>query len=142
ALPRPRRWWRLPAGCAIPPPETSSYSSLAKLLFHPHEWVLGYAARLRRGRAADLTGGNLLYGNLVHRLLQQFFDELPDWAALGDRESERWLTAHLPALIRAEGALLCEPGERVVRERVQSRLERAFTRLLFHLRSAEIVSVA
>jgi len=140
-LPRVRRWWHLPADSPIPPPDTSSYSSLETLLYHPHEWVLGRAARLSVGRSADLTSGSLLYGNLVHHLLQRFFTAFPDWAHRPERDVETWLTTTVPVLIRQEGALLCSPGQRVVRERVQARLEYAFTRLLFNLRSAGIDTV-
>ncbi|HEU4617747.1 MAG TPA: hypothetical protein VFV10_06870, partial [Gammaproteobacteria bacterium] len=80
ALPAARRWWRLPPASKVPPREQESYSSLQKLLYYPHEWVLGYAGRLRAGRAANLARGNLLYGNLAHRLFETYFEEHPDRA--------------------------------------------------------------
>ena len=72
-LPAPRRWWALPEDCTLTPSDIESYSSLSRLCDHPHEWVLHYAARLRPGRAADVSDGPLLYGNLGHRLIEEFF---------------------------------------------------------------------
>lgn len=141
-LPRPRRWWTLPDERSVPPRATESYSSLKKLIDYPHEWVLNYAAKLRPGRAADLPSGNLLNGNLAHRLLESFFGMHADWASLDDRAVATWLAGYLPRLIEQEGALLCEPGAGVERERVIVTLERALARLLAHLRGAGIVSVA
>jgi hypothetical protein len=138
----PRRWWRLPSNCAIPRPTGESYSSLNSLIFHPHRWVLERAAGLRAGRAADLVDGTRLYGNLSHRLLERFFAAFPNWASLDDRVIDSWVGDFLPLLIRQEGALLCERGHGVVRERIQAQLARSLTRLLHHLRGARIVSVA
>lgn len=141
-LPRPRRWWTLPPDCTIAPRATESYSSLNKLIHYPHEWVLGYAARLRRGRAADLPGENLLNGNLAHRLFETFFTTNRDWAKLGQHAIRAWLADYLPRLIAQEGALLCEAGSGVVREQIMTTLENAFARLLGHLRNAGIESAA
>jgi hypothetical protein len=138
ALPQPKRWWQLPKGTPIAPRETESYSSLNKLIYFPHEWVLNYAARLRLGRAADLVSGNLLYGRLAHRLFENFFTTHPNGPREDARMIRKWLDARLPELIAQEGALLCEPGMGVERERVTAILSNAFTRLLEHLRGAGI----
>jgi hypothetical protein len=141
-LPRPRRWWDLSSDTPIPPRATESYSSLNKLIYYPHEWVLNYAARVRPGRAADLTVENRLYGNLAHRLFENFFTAHPDWARLEARAIGAWLAARLPELIAQEGALLLEPGMGVERERVTAILGYAFNRLLAHLKSAGIERAA
>jgi hypothetical protein len=137
-LPRPRRWWELPKDVPIAPRESESYSSLNKLIYFPHEWVLNYAARLRPGRAADIATGNLLYGRLAHRLFENFFTTHPNGPREDERMIRKWLDARLPELIAQEGALLCEPGMGVERERITAILSNAFTRLLAHLRSAGI----
>lgn len=139
-LPRPRRWWTLPDGVAIPPRATESYSSIAKLIDHPHEWVLNYAARLRTGRAEDLPSGGLLYGRLAHRLIERFFTTHPNWATLEQSTIDAWRADYLPRLVAEEGALLCEPGSGVRREDVTATLERAFASLLAHLKRAHIVT--
>lgn len=141
ALPRKRRWWRLEPDAPLSPRPTESYSSLEKLFDHPHEWVLGYAARLRTGRAEDLTDGVRLYGNLAHRVFERFFTEIPNWQDLPASEVDAWLAALLPELIRTEGAVLLEPGRGVDRERVSAVIERALPNLLKHLRSANIHTV-
>lgn len=140
-LPRSRRWWRLPGDCLIPAPLSESYKSLEQLIYHPHEWVLDRAARLREGRAADLSRDNQLHGNLVHRLIERFFATFPDWARRDERALDAWFAEFVPVLIRQEGALLCWPGHGVARERVVTILENAVMRLLSHLRSAHVESV-
>jgi hypothetical protein len=132
------RYWQLPSDCAIAPRPQESYSSLDKLLRYPHDYVLTYAAKLYRGRVADMTDENLLYGNLAHRLLERFFTTVPNWPHLKEPEARAWLADRLPTLIRQEGALLHAPGRGVVRERVLATLETTLIRLLKHLRSAGI----
>ncbi|HEX7038333.1 MAG TPA: PD-(D/E)XK nuclease family protein [Pseudomonadales bacterium] len=140
-LPAPRRWWELPPEVALPPRPVESYSSLSKLFHYPHGWVLGYAARLRTGRAEDVADQWLLYGNLAHRLFETFFREHPDWATLTETAVFRWLQRALPRLVAAEGAVLLERGRGVDHEQVVTTLERALLRLLEHLRAAGVVRV-
>ncbi|MEM9620689.1 MAG: PD-(D/E)XK nuclease family protein [Pseudomonadota bacterium] len=133
--------WQLPPHVDINPRAVESYSSLSKLFFFPHEWVLNYAARLHPGRAEDLSDGNLLYGNLAHRLFELFFQQHGAWQTADVTDVERWLRAVLPVLIETEGAVLLEPGRGVDRQRVCMVLEQSLVRLLEHLRSADIVKV-
>ena len=141
-LPRPKRWWDLPQDCVLQPSETESYSSLDKVIYYPHQWVLTYPARLQAGRAADLAEGNMLAGNLAHRLFQDFFDEHADWYALDESAITAWLAEALQRLIRQEGAVLFEPGRGVDRERVAAVIHDSFRRLLAHLKSADVEAVA
>jgi ATP-dependent helicase/nuclease subunit B len=140
-LPAPRRWWTLPSDCRLAPRAKESYTSLEKLIYHPHEWVLGYPARLTRGRAANLSDGPLLFGNLAHRLLQMYF-AAPDWAARDAGAVERWLADTLGRLIETEGAVLTEPGMGVTREFVAATLESALKQLLRHFERGGIEHVA
>ena len=148
-LPMPKRWWELPADLAFEARDLESYSSLSKLFFHPHEWALTYAARLRTGRAEDLPDGPLLYGSLAHRLFENFFNYSDsehaagksDWRDLHATDIRQWLGEHLPGLIAQEAALLLEPGRGIDRQRVCATLERALVQLLEHLRAAGIQSV-
>ena len=141
-LPAPRRWWTLPDDCALTPGDIESYSSLSKLCDHPHEWVLHYAARLRAGRATDVSDGPLLYGNLGHRLFEEFFVAHDDWRSVPVRDVLAWVRAEYPGLVEREGAVLLEPGRGVDRQRVGAHLERAVVRLLAHLRAGGIEQVA
>ncbi len=140
-LPQPHRWWRLPADCALQPRDVESYSSLQKLIDWPHEWVLNYPARIRPGRAADVTDDNLLYGNLAHSLFERFFNTHPNWAELDEPALAAWANTALPILIETEGAVLLEPGRGVDRERVTATIRSAFFTLVKHLHSAGIVRV-
>ena len=141
SLPVPRRWWRLPDDTRLEPRETESYSSLVKLSDYPHEWVLRYSARLRPGRASEVSDQALLYGNLGHRLLEVFFSEQLHWRELGDAAVSEWLDARLAQLLQEEGAVLLEPGRGVDRQQVITTLERALHRLLAHLLAADIRTV-
>ena len=141
-LPAPRRWWTLPDDCTLTPGDIESYSSLSKLCDHPHEWVLHYAARLRAGRATDVSDGPLLYGNLGHRLFEEFFLAHDDWRSVPVRDVLAWVRAEYPGLVEREGAVLLEPGRGVDRQRVGAYLERAVVRLLAHLRAGGIEQVA
>ena len=140
-LPAPRRWWSLPEDCTLVPGDVESYSSLSKLCDYPHEWVLHYAARLRAGRAAEVSDGPLLYGNLGHRLIEEFFRAHDDWRSVPIHDARAWVRATYPGLVEREGAVLLEPGRGIDRERVGATLERAVDRLLGHLRAAGIEHV-
>lgn len=141
-LPAPRRWWALPTDCSIARRDVESYSSLSKLCDFPHEWVLQYAARLRAGRVADVSDGPLLYGNLGHRLIEEFFRTRDDWQSIPDDNVVDWVRATFPGLVEREGAVLLEPGRGVDRQRIGTTLERALVRLLSHIRAAGIEQVA
>ena len=134
----PRRWWSLPVEFPVAPREIESYSSLAKLCDYPHEWVLQYAARLRAGRAAAVVDGSRLWGNLGHRLFEEFFRAREDWPTLPDGAVLAWVRSELPGIIEREGAVLLGHGRGVDRQRIAATLERALIRLLAHLRSAGV----
>ena len=142
ALPAPQRWWSLPDECIIAPREVESYSSLSKVCDYPHEWVLQYAARLRAGRAAQVMDGSRLFGNLGHRLFEEFFRARDDWHRMRDEDVLAWVRAELAGVVESEGAVLLGPGHGVDHQRVAATLERALVRLLAHLRSAGVVRVA
>ncbi len=135
----PRRWWSLPPEFPVAPREVESYSSLAKLCDYPHEWVLQYAARLRAGRAAAVMDGTRLFGNLGHRLFEEFFRTRTDWPTLPDDAVFAWVRSELPGIIEREGAVLLGHGRGVDHQRVAATLERALVRLIAHLRSAGMV---
>ena len=135
----PRRWWSLPAEYPVAPREVESYSSLSKLCDYPHAWVLQYAARLRAGRAAAVMDGTRLFGNLGHRLFEEFFRTRADWPTLSDEAVFGWVRSELPGIIEREGAVLLGHGRGLDHQRVSATLERALVRLIAHLRSAGVV---
>ncbi len=140
-LPAPRRWWSLPEEFTVAQREVESYSSLSKLCDHPHAWVLQYAARLRAGRAAEVMDGTRLFGNLGHRLFEEFFRARDDWRNMPEEAVLAWVRAELPRVVEREGAVLLGYGRGADRQRVAATLERALVRLLAHLRSAGVVEV-
>lgn len=141
-LPAPRRWWNLPDDCPVARRDVESYSSISKVCDYPHEWVLQYAARLRPGRAADLSDGALLYGTLGHRVIEEFFQAHDGWRKVRDRDAVSWVRTTWPNILEREGAVLLEPGRGVDRQRVGAIVERALVQLLAHLRAAHIEQVA
>ena len=139
-LPPLRRWWQLSRG--VDHRAKESYSSLAALLFHPHEWVFRYVARFRPSRIADIADGPLLYGSLAHRAFERFFIDHPDWRDVDRERLQRWFDATIGELVAHEGAVLLENGRGVDRQRVSTTIERALERLLDHLRHANVVRVS
>ena len=107
-LPSKRRWWWLDR--PIPARDAESYSSLSKLCYHPHEWVLNYHAKLRGSRIAGVTDGPQLYGSLAHRLFERFFHDNEHWRAMADGHVEQWLQSTIDDLIEKEGSVLLEYG--------------------------------
>ena len=141
-LPAPRRWWTLPEDCIPAPRETESYSSLSALCDYPHEWVLQHAARLETGRAAEVMDGSRLFGNLGHRLFEEFFRMNGNWLEVPEADVRTWVGANLLGLIEREGAVLLGPGRGMERVRVLSTLERALVVLLEQLRVAGVEHVS
>ena len=138
-LPSKRRWWRLDR--PIPARDAESYSSLSKLCYHPHEWVLNYHAKLRGSRIAGVTDGPQLYGSLAHRLFERFFHDNEHWRAMADGHVEQWLQSTIDDLIEKEGSVLLEYGRGGDRQHVQTILANALHRLLAHLRGAGVTKV-
>ena len=138
-LPEPRRWWCV--GQPLSLRETESYTSLSETCYYPHEWVLTYAAKLRTGGINEVADGPILKGTLAHRLFERFFTERDDWQSLDEQAIHRWLDRTIGDLIEKEGAVLLENGRGVDRQQVITTLEYALTRLLDHLRAADVRSV-
>jgi RecB family exonuclease len=140
-LPALKRWWRLKDGSLLTRRKKESFSSLEAFIKSPYQWVLKYKAKLEPGRMAELPSGNLLNGSLVHRLIEDFFEERPNWMKLQDKDLRRWLERRIPLLIEQEGAVLLGPGRAVEREAFQSTTLRAFNSLLAGLKAAQAKTV-
>jgi len=140
-LPALKRWWRLSDGSLLDRRKKESFSSLDAFVKSPYQWVLKYKARLESGRMAELPSGNLLNGSLVHRLIEDFFEEHPHWLKLGDTELGDWLERRMALLIEQEGAVLLGPGRAMEREAFQSTTRRAFSALIAGLKGAKAKTV-
>ncbi len=142
SLPAPKRWWRIRR--SLPPPDTESYTSLRRLCYHPHQWMLAYHAALQGSRIAGVADGNLLRGNLAHRLFERFFaehEEHQKWRSLDEGRIRAWLDGTIDDLIEKEGAVLLETGRGVERQQVATTLRRSLFQLLRHMREAGVVKV-
>jgi len=141
SLPPKVRWWQLPASVTLPARESESFSSLDTYIHSPYQWLLRYAARIRPGSLASVSDGNLLKGNLAHRLYEQFFNAHRAISGIDPRTVDAWVDAYIPALLRQEGALLLEPGRQAECERFITQAQDSLTTLVDHLQAAGVVSV-
>ncbi|MEM9931154.1 MAG: PD-(D/E)XK nuclease family protein, partial [Bacteroidota bacterium] len=88
--------------------EMETPTSLDKLLYYPHQWVFRYHAELRAANILSLVHDFRLYGNLAHRLLEELLRQpYQGWTRM---ETEEWVNAATPTLLRKEGAILLMYG--------------------------------
>ena len=138
-LPKKQREWQLPESVKIPAKSYSSYSSLDKFIFKPHQWVLNYAAKIRSGSLMITNAGNLLKGNLAHRLIETYLDEHTNLQEVELDNIPNWTDGALMDLIEKEGATLLEEG--AFRDRVAfvSTMKTALKILIEQLKTAGTV---
>lgn len=136
-LPPLKRWWQLPAHTSIPRREAESFSSLDASIHSPYQWLLRYSARLRPGSLATVSDGNLLKGNLAHRLYQWFFEAHPTLSATDNQAISAWVDRKLPHLLQQEGALLLIPGRQAECQRFIVQVRESLITLVEHLKAAD-----
>ncbi len=125
-LPARVRVWRLPAATHIPSRKLESYSSLGKLLDHPYQWVLSYAAQLWPGLLQPLPRPRQLLGTLAHRLLQEALLEPELEAAAWSPDAvEAWLGRRAPGVLGEEGLPLLMPERLPDRQRLSAAVARS-----------------
>ena len=137
SLPRRRRWWKLPPDVKLSLRPCESYSSLNTFLNAPYQWVLKYPAQLNRSNLLEVTDGNRLYGNLAHRLIDQFFRAEGAQALRGDALKD-WFSGQFAMVVAEEGAVLLMPGRRTDYESLRSTLGRALEEIQRQFMAAEI----
>lgn len=137
-LPPKQREWQLPKTTKIPDAKSTSYSSLDKFLFKPHQWVLSYSAKIRSGSLSLANDGNRLKGNLAHRLIETYLDAHPDLQAVDLGMIEKWSKPELERLIIEEGATLLEEGAFKDHVEFTTTMERSLRALITHLVNAGI----
>lgn len=140
-LPSLQRWWQLPNGRMLAGRSKESYTSLEDFVKSPYKWVLKHKAKLYPGGLESPASGNLLKGNLVHRLIECFFKDHPDWQKLREKQITSWLNHTLPRLLETEGATLLTPGKSVEKEQFRETALRALLSLSEHLKTAGISKV-
>ncbi len=141
-LPGLQRWWRLPDGIPLKERELESYSSLDAYLHSPYQWLLRYCARVEPGSLGAISDGNLLKGNLAHRLFQQYFERHPAPLTATGTDILAWVDRELPRLLGEEGALLLEAGRQAECQRFIVQTGEALVALVEHLRAADVEQVA
>ncbi len=140
-----KRWWKLPDGNYLRPREQESFTSAARFIFSPYQWVLEYRAKLRAG---VLFGNQSVReasqrGNLLHRIFELFFAESApiDWLRASRAEVETWTTSQWWQLLPTEGANLLLHGKRAAAESLLGESKRALWCLVEHLREAGVTKV-
>jgi RecB family exonuclease len=144
ALRTPRRWWKLKDGTHFGPRSTESFSSAEKFIYSPYSWVLDYKAVLRPGVLSQfrMRSENVLYGNLLHRLLdllvagplQKGASGVITEAGLKDHIEQHW-----PILLEQEGAILLLLGKQSEATALLDTAKRALWSLTQQLKAAQII---
>jgi ATP-dependent helicase/nuclease subunit B len=140
-LPPKVRWWQLPATANLPQRKAESFSSLDTYIHSPYQWLLRYAARIRPGSLGTVIDGNLLKGNLAHRLYEVFFNAHAAISAIDTANIAGWVEQNIAILLQQEGALLLEPGRQAEREQFITQMHQSLSTLVEHLKDAGVVSV-
>jgi len=121
-LPPARAEWRVPSGAVA---RSTSYSAtlIDEVLGCPLRSVLARSARLRAGSLGSIPRGDLLYGKLAHRLVEELHlagaitAPADAFGALFDR------------LVREEASVLTRPGMTFELVQLRAQLERSALRL-------------
>ncbi|MFC1830507.1 PD-(D/E)XK nuclease family protein [Thermodesulfobacteriota bacterium] len=143
SLYQPRRWWQISDPALLDKRGKESYSSLNTFIESPYQWVLNYKARIRPGSLAELQGDNRQKGNLLHRLLEEFFSPAGcDWQNESLSTIADWVNGGLTRILETEGANYLLPGKTTERERLFEIADRSVRTLVNHLKGAGIVSVS
>ena len=140
-LPPKVRWWRLPVAADLPQREAESFSSLDTYIHSPYQWLLRYAARIRPGSLGTVSDGNLLKGNLAHRLYEDFFKAHAAIDAIDNASIAGWVEHNVATLLQQEGALLLELGRQAECEQFITQMQDSLSTLVDHLKDAAVVSV-
>ena len=139
-LPKKKRFWQLPVGTQVPMLGKDSFSSLEKQVFNPYHWLLQYPANLRVSRILSVARDFLLFGNLAHDLIEDFFLQA-DALAFDGMAFEQWFDATFARLVEEEGAVLLMPGRRSDLEGFRIKLKRAVTEIRQYLANANVTKV-
>lgn len=141
-LPGIRRWWRLGRGVAPRPEE--SFTSLSMFIYHPHQWVLRYVARLKPGPLSELQiRDHAQAGSILDRLASDLFSGDPlNWRDVAAEKIEQWLSTRWDAVLGQMGLNLRQPGQRVGVESLRETARRVLVELARLLSLARVDSVA
>jgi len=140
-LPGKSRWWQLDEKIKLDKREFESFSSLDAFINSPYQWLLNYAARIRPGSLGTIKDGNLLKGNIAHRLYEEFFNAHPKIAQIKISEVAGWVDENILSLLEKEGALLLEAGRQAECEQLITQLQYSLEVLTTHLQQAHVETV-
>ena len=90
--------------------QKESYSSMVTLLHYPTEWFLHYHARLTSSGHFSVSDGPLLFGNICHKAIENFFNDYQDVSKIKETIIDAWVEENYEALLKERGAILLLPG--------------------------------
>lgn len=140
-LPKPKRWWQLPADIKVDMRHEESFSSLELLLFNPYHWLLKYPGKLRPSRIISAGNDFRMLGNLAHGLVENYYLR-PDALTLSDAKFAAWFVPAFDRLVDEEGGTLKMEGRGADLERFRHRLMQAMQTLRAQLARAGAKAVA
>jgi|GEM_PF-2474437 len=140
-LPAKKRWVRISPSAHLGSRPQESYSSTAKYIYRPFEWVFYYKANLWKGAFMEI---NLAAqrGNLLHRVIERLLeDSCPiRWLTVAKPDFDAWLDVLWQSLLETEGANFLQPGSMTEGRRLLEDARRATWELLGQMRNAGVVS--
>ena len=106
----------------------------------PLSLVAPAPANLRGFEDLSVARDFLLFGNLAHDLIEDFFLQA-DALAFDGMAFEQWFDATFARLVEEEGAVLLMPGRRSDLEGFRIKLKRAVTEIRQYLANANVTKV-
>lgn len=116
----------------FPQREKESYSSLDKLFYFPHEWVLKYSLKLYPSAILSIVRERTMMGNLAHHVFEMLFNE-EDVSGWSKSQTEKWIQKRLNDLFKKEGAVLLMFGREPEKIAFEEKMKRAAWSLISSL---------
>lgn len=107
-LPSVSTHWQFSLDKQLTNREHESYSSLIKLFYYPHDYLLNYQLGIRPVDIDNIEVSNKLFGNLVHSAVHQLWSDTNILKYPPDERSRR-IGEQLEITIKEEGSILLLP---------------------------------
>jgi ATP-dependent helicase/nuclease subunit B len=108
--------------------ETETPTSIEKLFYYPHQWLLQHRARLSAAPIFDVASGVRLQGNLAHLIFEYIFKQ--DFKNWQRADCDKQIETFARNLFRQEGATMLMYGEEPTRVRFLRQVKQAVWSLL------------
>jgi RecB family exonuclease len=129
--------WHITPGMASLSP-TESFSSLEKLIYYPHEYILDRIAKIKDYSPPDPYETLLNFGNCSHRIFELLFKKHGILKAIDD-ELIQFVDELSIQVIREQFIALDAPEFRLQKKVFILKMHKAVKRLFYHLRKGNFV---